>query len=108
MLYEKVFRVILSYKKRLFKKLHKKKPLEKLKRRQYYRTHAPQILQRRKRYLAKNKPFLKTRKLHKRRKPAWMSHKPKTHKFKVIRPKKRPAFKPKAFKPRKIHAPKRA
>jgi hypothetical protein len=77
---------------------------------------------RRRRYLTKNKAFLKTRKLYRRAKPAWMvrrlHHKTEPPKAKITKPVKRttakPRTKPKVFKPKllkprkpKIHAPKR-
>jgi hypothetical protein len=117
MVYESVLRVILSYKRRLARVLKKRKPLDKLKRKAYYRAHKRQINLRRKKYLQKNKPFLKTRKLHKRVKPSWATRKKtlvhKKPRIKVIRPKKRPplgyrpVFKPKVIRPKKIHAPRR-
>lgn len=115
MLHETVLRVILSYKRRLSRKLKKRSPLSRLKSRAYYTRNKRKIALRRKRYLARNKPFLKTRKLYKRQKPTWMVHKKiiKKPKINVIRPKKHPSItslhshKPKPFKPHKIHAPKR-
>lgn len=111
MVEEKVFRVILSYKRRLVRRLKKRKPGEKLKRRTYYRKNKRKILLRRKRYLVKNKPFLKTRKLYKRQKPKWISQRKtltsKVPKLKIIKPKKHPHSTTKPFKPKKIHVPKR-
>ena len=118
MLHEQVLRVILSYKRRLVRKLKKRKPGARLKSRTYYRKNKRKILLRRKRYLTKNKAFLKSRKLYKRQKPAWMTrrtHKQKPTKTKIIKPKQHKVvkehktFKPKIIKPRKlkVRAPKR-
>lgn len=120
MIYENVLRVILSYKRRLARVLKRRKPIDKLKRKAYYRAHKRQINLRRKRYLQKTKPFLKTRKLHRRVKPSWATRRKslihkvhRVHKTNVIRPKKRPSlghrpiFKPKIIRPKKFHVPKR-
>lgn len=116
MLHESVLRVVLSYKRRLSRGLKKRSPLDRLKRRSYYAKNKRKIALRRKRYLSKNKPFLKTRKLYKRQKPGWLIHKKtvKRPKIKVIKPKKHKSLmsrpKPhrmKPFKPHKIHVPKR-
>ena len=99
-------------------KVKKEEAWGRLKSRTYYRKNKRKILLRRKRYITKNKSFLKSRKLYKRQKPAWMTrrlHKPKHTKSKVIKPKvhkivtKPKVFKPKFIKPRKpkVHAPKR-
>ena len=113
MLEDQVFRVILSYKRRLVRKLKKRKPGARLKARTYYRKNKRKILLRRKRYITKNKAFLRTRKLYKRQKPAWMTRrlhkvKPPKTKSEVIKPKKHEVitkpkiFKPKPIKPRKV------
>ena len=119
MLHEKVLRVILSYKRRLTRRLKKRSPLDRLKRRTYYNKNKRKIALRRSRYLLRTKPFLKTRKLFKRQKPTWMTRKKninKAPKQKVIRPKKHvpitrsPVQKPhkqKVIRPHKVHAPKR-
>ncbi len=116
-MYEKVLRVILAYKRRLVKRLKRRSPVARMKSRQYYKTHKPKIRLQRRRYIRKNQLFLKSRKMFKRTKPTWMTHKkmkqPETH---VKKPQKSPVKKfQRPAKPQvkkvvmpKIRAPKRA
>lgn len=118
MIDSRVFRVILAYKRKLVKKLKRRSAKDRLKSRLYYKKNKRQLMLKRKRYLSRNKPFLGTRKLYKRSKPAWYSkHKQKQptsikpKKPTMVKPKKRPAIlkkKPSIPKPRKrVSVPKR-
>jgi len=107
---EKVVRVILAYKRRLVKKLKRRSPTARIKSRLYYKTHKSKIRLQRRRYTKRNNLFLKSRKMFKRTKPSWMTHKktkpPKTH---VTKPKKSPVKKfqrPAKLKVHKVVMPK--
>lgn len=109
-MHDRVLRVILAYKRRLVRKLKRRSPAQRIKQRQYYRTHRASIRLQRRRYLKKNSLFLKSRKLFKRTKPAWLGKKKvKTPKPKIHKPKK-PSVKkfqaPKKAKPPKARKPK--
>jgi len=119
---EKILRVILAYKRRMVKKLKRRSPIARIKQRQYYKTHLSKIRLQRRRYIKKNSLFLKSRKMFKRTKPAWMTHKktkpPKSHvkkapksTVKKFQPPKKPKIRrvvmPKP-KVRKVTSPKRA
>ena len=104
---EKVLRVITAYKRRLVKKLKRRSPTERMRARQYYRSHKTKIRLQRRRYAKRNKLFMKSRKMFKRTKPSWMHKRkaPKAPKMRIHKPKKSP-FK-KFQKPRKVYVPKR-
>lgn len=126
---DRIFKVVLAYKRRLVTKLKRRSAKDRLKARTYYRKNKKRILLKRKRYISKNKAFLKTRKLYKRTKPAWYSKhkqqqpkkpkkkslgipkpiKPKLHKTKPKKPSvSKPAKMPSIVgRKRKVHAPKR-
>jgi hypothetical protein len=105
-------RVILSYKRRFVKRLKRRTAIQRYKAKLYYRKHKTKIKLWRKKYLRKNKIFLKTRKLFKRTKPVWLL---KRKKRQIYKPKikmiKRPKVKNiKIKKPRlrrRIYVPKR-
>jgi len=100
-----VRRVILAYKRRMVRKLKRRSPLSRIKQRMYYKTHKAKIRLQRRRYMNKNRIFLKSRKLFKRTRPTWLA--PKKHKQPKPKIHKKPA---KRFKPRGVHpkkAPKR-
>ena len=101
-MHKRALEVILAYKRKLVRVLKRQKPGIRIKARQYYRSHRAKLKLQRKRYLKKNKSFLKSRKLFKRTKPAWLVHK----KTKQTKPK---IMKPtiKKIRIKKFHAPKR-
>ena len=72
---ERVGRVILAYKRRMYKKLKKRSPLDRLKARIYYRKNKTKIKLKRRRYAKRTKLFNKTKKLFQRSKPVWYSKK---------------------------------
>lgn len=102
---EKVARVIRAYKRRLVKKLKRRSPVQRMKARQYYKTHKTKIRLQRRRYTKRNKLFLKSRKMFKRTKPTWMVKRKGPKPPKLHKPKK-PVVR-KFQKLRKIHVPKR-
>lgn len=93
-----VLRIIEAYKRRLFKKLKKRSPVERLKARTYYRTHKNKILLNRRRYQHKTSPFKKTKKFFKRTTPSWMHGTKHPHPVKPKGPQKAPSYKPKHLK----------
>lgn len=98
---EKVFRVIVAFKRRVGKVFKKRSPVAKFKARLYYKKHKAKLRISRKRYINRNKMFLKSRKRTKRVKP----HVTKAKKFKTPKPHFHKAKKPTV---RKFHAPPRA
>lgn len=82
---EKVIRVILAYKRRVKKVLKKRSPVARFKARLYYRKHKALQKIRRKKYVNRNKIFLKSRKKFKRTVPHW-KHPPKPHYKKPKKP----------------------
>jgi len=116
---ESVMRVVTAYKRRFVRKLKRRSPAERLKSRRYYRANKNKIRIQRRRYLRKNRLFMRSRKLFKRVKPSWLSPKktkPPTMKSKrkapkrhtpVSRPRKINIAKPPKPRARKAHVPKR-
>ncbi len=97
---EKVLRVVIAYKRSLVRKLKKRSAIQRLKAKQYYRTHKAILKIKRKRAHSINRSFRRTRKLFKRTTPNWLrKKKPFYPKFKFRKPKK-PTVK-------KFHVPKR-
>jgi hypothetical protein len=95
---EQVLRVIVAYKKRVAMKFKKRSPIDRLKARQRYKRKKAIYKVQRRRYLQRNKVFLKSRKTTKRAIPHPKKHTaPKPH-FK----------KPKKPTVKKFHVPKRA
>lgn len=101
---EIVKRVIIAVlKRKLVKKFKKRSPIDRMKARLYYKRHRTKIKYLRKRQKAPNKLLHKTKKLFKRTRPAWL-----THKKKITHPKlKKPVFKKPKIKRLKFHVPKR-
>lgn len=102
-----ILRVITAYKRRsLGKRIVKRSPSERLKSRQYYRTHKSRVKFLRQRAKSKSKVYNRTKKLYKRTKPSWSVSKKRTNlapkPYKPPRPKK--PKKPKAYVPKRIKA----
>lgn len=81
-----------------FKIKKRRTPMQRLKARMYYRRNKNKINLSRRRQYRKSKIFSKTRKLHKRKQPSWLSKLLFQHK-----PKKRHPNKPKSKTQKMIH-----
>ena len=101
-----ILRIITAFKRKPgIRKIKKRSPIQRLKSRQYYRTHKSRIKFLRSRKKTPAGVYKSTRKLFKRSKPSWAVHKTKIIHHKPIKPPK-PKKRPIPKRP-KFHVPKR-